>query len=333
MHMLIIGGTRFVGYLLTWRLLAAGHRVTLFNRGKIIDPFRDKVERLVGDRTTDDLQHLLQGRRFDAVIDSTAYHPDEVQQAIDLFAGSIGHYIFVSTGQVYLVRQNCPRPSKESDYEGSLLPMPDNPQDRAEWDYGIGKRQCEDLLTRAWEEKRFPSTRLRIPVVHGERDHFRRLEGYLWRLADGGPLLLPDGGNQPMRHVYGDDVAKSILKMVGRSRTFGRAYNLTQNETPTLNELISQLASLFGARARTVAVPKDQLIGAGLTPKLVSPLTTPWMSFLDPALATEEIGFQHEELPSYLAKIVSAFVNHPPQNPPEGYLFRKAELALIESLL
>ena len=49
--------------------------------------------------------------------------------------------------------------------------------------------------------------------------------------------------------------------------------------------------------------------------------------------ALEEIGFQHEPLPSYLAKIVSAFVNHPPQTPPEGYLFRKAELALVESLL
>jgi nucleoside-diphosphate-sugar epimerase len=333
MHVLIIGGTRFVGYLLTWRLLSAGHKVTLFNRGKLPDPFRERVERVVGDRTTDDLQNLLRGRRFDAVVDSTAYHTDDVQQVIDLFSGSIGHYIFVSTGQVYLVRQNCPRPSKETDYDGPLIPMPKTSQDRIEWDYGIGKRHCEDLLARAWIEKKFPSTRLRIPVVHGERDHFRRLESYLWRLGDGGPLLLPGGENQPMRHVYGDDVAKAVLKMIGRSITFGKAYNMTQFETPTLPEIISTLAAAMGARAKTVSIPKEQLIEAGLTPKMVSPLSTDWMSFLDPGLAVEELGFQHEPLSSYLAKIVSSFVNHPPQNPPEGYLFRKAELALIESLL
>ncbi len=30
-HVLVIGGTRFVGRLLVWRLLAAGDRTTLFN--------------------------------------------------------------------------------------------------------------------------------------------------------------------------------------------------------------------------------------------------------------------------------------------------------------
>ena len=38
-----------------WRLLAAGHDVTLFNRGTHADPFGGRVERLRGDRTTDEL--------------------------------------------------------------------------------------------------------------------------------------------------------------------------------------------------------------------------------------------------------------------------------------
>lgn len=32
MRVLVVGGNRFLGHELAWRLLAAGHAVTLFNR-------------------------------------------------------------------------------------------------------------------------------------------------------------------------------------------------------------------------------------------------------------------------------------------------------------
>ena len=44
MHVVVIGGTRFVAYLFSWRLLAAGHCITLLNRGTRPDPFGDRVE-------------------------------------------------------------------------------------------------------------------------------------------------------------------------------------------------------------------------------------------------------------------------------------------------
>ena len=36
------------------------------------------------------------------------------------------------------------------------------------------------------------------------------------------------------------------------------------------------------------------------------------MSFLDPARAKAELGFRHEPLGSYLDKIVTSFLAHPP---------------------
>jgi hypothetical protein len=47
-------------------------------------------------------------------------------------------------------------------------------------------------------------------MVNGERDHFRRLERYLFRMLDGGPVLLPDGGERPTRHVYSGSVVCAI---------------------------------------------------------------------------------------------------------------------------
>ena len=53
------------------------------------------------------------------------------------------------------------------------------------------------------------------------------------------------------------------------------------------------------------------------------------MSFLDPARAKAELGFRHEPLGSYLDKIVTSFLAHPPVEPPPGYDSRPRELELV----
>src|SRR5688572_14412336 len=202
MHVLIIGGNRFMGHGLTWRLLAGSHQVTHFNRGSLQDPFGSRIERLRGDRTTLDFRNRLAGRRFDAVVDFAAFKGSDARDCVGVLQGNVGHYILISTGQVYLVRSGCPWPAAERDYDGPVMPRPADAADVSEWEYGVGKRDCEDVLAEAWEKQRFPATRLRIPMVDGERDHQRRLEAYLWRILDGGPVLVPAGDNRPVRHVY-----------------------------------------------------------------------------------------------------------------------------------
>ncbi|MBI1815517.1 MAG: NAD-dependent epimerase/dehydratase family protein [Deltaproteobacteria bacterium] len=334
MHILIIGGTRFVGYQLVWRLLAAGQRVTILNRGRTPDPFGNhergnSIERLVADRTTPDFARVLAGRRFDAVVDFAAYTAADARGAVAALNGRVEHYVFISSGQVYLVRAGCPWPAREADYDGALIPDPTNDEeDHANWVYGVEKRAAEDVLANAWASARFPATRLRIPMVNGERDHFRRTESYLWRLLDGGPIILPDGGTRPMRHVYSGAVVQAIGALLGNAATFGEAYNLSQDETPTLAEMVSVLAELLGARARVVAVPSDAIRAAGLTPAAISPFSDPWMSQLDASKAKTALGFQHEPWRSYLDKIVACFINHPPTAPPENYAQREQERVL-----
>jgi len=325
---LLIGGNRFLGHELALRLVAGGHGVTLFNRGTLRDALGDRVERLRGDRTTGDLERLLEGRRFDAAVDFAAFDAQDGRRAAEVLAGRVGHYVAVSTGQVYLVRAGCPRPARESDYDGPLLEPPADAFDRGQWDYGIKKRGLEDELVRAFEDRRFPATRLRIPMVSGERDHFRRIERYLWRLLDGGPLLLPGGGEHLTRHVYSGSVVKAIQGVLGSASSFGRAYNLAQDETPTLIELLRVLGRALGAEPRFVDVSVSAVRAAGLDPLVLSPFSGQWMSFLDPGLARVELGFRHEPLAAYLDKIVTCFLAHPPADPPPGYEQRALERQL-----
>jgi nucleoside-diphosphate-sugar epimerase len=328
LKVLLVGGNRFLGQLLTWRLLAAGHTVTLFNRGNLADPFGGRVERLRGDRTTPDFRRLLGDRRFDAVVDFAAFEAPVATDAVEVLAGHVGHYVLISTGQVYLVREGAPRPARESDYDGPLLPRPQDERDREEWLYGMGKRGCEDVLAEAHASQGFPATRLRIPMVNGERDYHRRIEGYLRRLLDGGPVLVPDGGTVQVRHVYGASVVRAIASMLGDARTFGQAYNLCQDETPRLVDLLGMLGDLTGSTAPLVPVPSAAIEAVGLEVAKVSPFSTRWMSFLDPTRARQELGFVHAPLPTYLAAVVASLLAHWPAEPPSGYTSRAQEIRL-----
>ncbi len=319
----MIGGSRFVGRLVVWRLLARGDRVTILNRGVTPDPFGDRVERLRGDRTKGDLERLVRGRSFDVAFDFTAYVEGDVEEAVRSLR--VGHYIFISTGQVYLVREGCPRPSREEDYDGSLVARPEDPEELGQWEYGAGKRACEDALVRA---RSFPSTRLRIPVVNGEGDPSGRLDGYLWRLQDGGPVILPDGGTHRVRHVYGLDVARALVALAGDARTHGKAYNLANDETPALLELVALLARELGAPARTVALPSSALLARGLAPRRISAFSSPWQSFLVPARARSELGFVPTPLDFQARSIVASFLAHAPRAPEEYALDRPRELEL-----
>jgi nucleoside-diphosphate-sugar epimerase len=325
MHVLVVGGTRFVGVHLTWRLLLAGHRVTLLNRGTRADPFGPRVERLYADRSTAAFADALGDRRFDAVVDFACMTARDAELAVATLVGRTEHYVMISTGQVYLVRVGCPRPAREADYEGPIMHAPAASDDLAAWQYGVWKREAEDVLDAA---PQLPTTRLRLPMVNGERDDRRRVESYLWRLLDGGPILLPDGGTLPMRHVYGDDVARAIVGLLGSKDVLGQAYNLAGPDTPTLRELVEALAAVVGARPRFHEVSSEALLAAGLPPARVSPFSSRWMSFLDPARAVAELGLVSTPLREQLGRITSSFFAHPPAEPPASYALRAAELEL-----
>jgi len=73
MRILVIGGTRFVGRAYVETAIAAGHEVTLFNRGQTNAHLFTDLERIHGDRGVD--LSALAGRTWDAVFDPACYLP------------------------------------------------------------------------------------------------------------------------------------------------------------------------------------------------------------------------------------------------------------------
>ncbi|MCI0583435.1 MAG: NAD-dependent epimerase/dehydratase family protein, partial [Chloroflexi bacterium] len=291
MDVLLIGGTRNVGHHLAVALSDQGHRVTILNRGRTPDDLGGRVERLRADRTApEQLARALGGRSFHACVDTIAMRGGDTRTAIEALAGRIGHYVHLSTGQVYLVRADCPTPAGEEDYDGPLVdPPPGDSWESAEWRYGIEKRECEDELEEAWASRRFPATRLRLPMIHGPRDHYGRIHGLVRRLLDGGPLLVPLEGGPGIRHVHQADVVAAILRLLETGAGKGAAYNVAQDDLWTLDEFLDRVAALLAVEPDIVPVPRAELEAAGLFPAC-SPFANPWMSILDNRRAREELG-------------------------------------------
>ncbi len=304
--------------------------MTVFNRGKTHDQLPDQVERLRGDRTDPvQLIQALHGREFDVVVDNALYKGAEVEPIVSLFQDRVGQYIFLSTGQVYLVREGIERPFREEDYEGRLMPSPKpNTYGYEEWMYGIEKRRAEDALRAAWEQQGFPYTSLRLPMVNSERDHFHRLYNYILRLKDGGPILVPSTPTYPLRHVYSGDVVTAVLKLINTGKGKGEAFNISQEETLPLDEFLAILGDILGVQAQVIRVRRDLLEANGFLPDC-SPFSDRWMSELDNTRSKRELGMTYTPLRDYLEQIVAFYQDNPPPKP-ASYRRRRAELRLLQ---
>ncbi|HEX7288393.1 MAG TPA: NAD-dependent epimerase/dehydratase family protein [Candidatus Angelobacter sp.] len=333
MRALIIGGTRNLGPGIVQALLEHGYQVSALNRGVTADDLPREVERLRADRTDPAQLRAAVGKtEFDLVVDTTLYTGPEAQVVVELFSGRAGRYIFLSTGQVYLVRLGVQRPFKEQDYEGPVMAEPPaaDEHEHSNWLYGHDKRQAEDVFALAWSERKFPYTSLRLPMVNSERDHYGRIHGYWLRLRDGGPILVPEGPGLPLRHVYGHDVVQAIVRLAQSDLGKGEAYNIGQDETLSLEQFLGMLAEFTQTPLRLVRAPRARLQAAALLPDC-SPFSGSWMSSLDNARSKAALGIEYTPMHEYLQKLVRHFANAPAQSIP-GYSQRAREIEFARNI-
>ncbi|WP_078972925.1 NAD-dependent epimerase/dehydratase family protein [Streptomyces sp. MMG1533] len=218
-EVLVIGGNRYFGKRLIARLLAAGDRVTVLNRGSSQPPVG--AIHLVADRNDEkSLEDALGSRTFDVVVDQVCYTPRQAETARRVFAGRTRRYVMTSTVEVYeyedsgtLVREDALDPlTVPVDLE---LPW-DDPE-FLETHYGEGKRQAEAVLAAAGPE--FPYAAVRVAHVLGGADDFTgRLQHYADRIQAGEPIAVPVV-NRPATYVHVEEIADFLAWAAGEDFT------------------------------------------------------------------------------------------------------------------
>lgn len=336
-QVLVIGGTGFIGAPVVRALVAGGHDVTVLARGGR-SPQASAARVVTADR--DDAGAMaagLGGERFDLIVDLLVFDRGHVEGVFAIPRLEFDRYAFISSGQVYLVGDERHPPYRESESARPLMAEPTaGTRDHREWAYGVGKRNAEAAARELGSRRGVATTALRLPVVQGANDGSRRLWAYLQRLLDGGPLLLPDGGHNPVRFVWSEDVGRALVALLDRppGAVASDAYNLAQPDEPTLRELLERVAALAGITPAFVPCDEAALTLAGLDHQ-VSPYSGRWCSRPDPGLAARDLGWVGTPSSTWLPEVVAAHLTPASRSGPAhpGYAHRATELALARTLV
>ena len=245
LDILILGGTGFTGPFQVAYALARGHKVTLFNRGKRPSPeWPGAVEQLHGDRNTGDLKSL-QGRKWDVCIDNPTSLPFWVRDAANVLKGNVGHYLFISTISVYA---DGSKPGMTEDaplavYKGKDAMAETQQALMADIEnlYGPLKALSEAEVRKHFGER---STIVRPGYIVGPRDETDRFTYWPLRVEQGGEMLVPGDGLDPVQIIDGRDLGEWMIRLA-EAKAYG-TFNAVGPGYPLLMD-----AMLYGCQAVT----------------------------------------------------------------------------------
>ena len=232
LRILILGGTGFLGPACTESAIARGHAVTHFNSGRTEERRHavgrpsvvpSGVEQLYGNRdpnkTADDRRNegnadapkdpnspkglsQLEGKKWDAVIDTSGYFPRMVKASAQLLAPNVRQYVFISTISVYK-SESVPN----ADESAPLATLADSATEDMGKDfanYGGGKALCEKAVEAAMPGR---VTNLRPGFMVGPRDTSGRFIYWPVRVSLGGTMVVPGSPADLIQLIDVRDVA------------------------------------------------------------------------------------------------------------------------------
>lgn len=260
--MFIIGGTRFIGRYTVSEFLEHGYDVTMFTRGRAPNPFADddRVRHITGDRTVPkDLERAAGQTDPDVVIDSVAYHPRGVEEALRWF-GDAEAYVYLSSAAAY---QTQPIPMRED--ETPLHPCgPEEATDDAYASYGPRKAEGDRIVFAAADQGARAMS-VRPPVVIGPHDYLRRYDYWIERVRGYDRVVVPGDGQNLRHQTYVRDVARA-LRVVAERGGAGAAYNVADHRLTTITDQLDLMAEAAGTTVEPVFANDRELAVAGLSP-------------------------------------------------------------------
>ena len=246
LSVLYIGGTGQISLPCVEASVAAGHKVTVLNRGRTAAPLPAGVATLVGDMT-DAAYGELAGRRFDVVAQFRLFTAPQMRRDIETFAGRTGQYVFISSASVY------EKPVRH------YMMTERTPLGNKFWRYSRDKIACELMLR---DQERLPYTivrpshtvRIGMPIQVGDKDSAIR------RMIAGKPVIVAGDGSSLWTLTRSVDLAKPFVRLFGNPKAIGEDFHITTDRGFTWNQIHEAIARGFGVEAIHAHVPTDTLV-------------------------------------------------------------------------
>ena len=246
MRVLIMGGTLFLGRHIVEAALERGHEVTLFNRGLRNPALFPAAEKLTGDRNTN--LAALAGRRFDAVIDPSAYGPEQIGLLLSTLGEPPAHYTFVSTISVY----GTFAPKRRYDESTDVVAGHEG--------YGALKARAEEALLAAMPGR---AAVVRPGLIAGPYDPSGRFTYWPCRVAAGGQVLAPGRRERPVQFIDARDLAGWSVRLA-EDRVAGVYHAAGPQNTLTMGQFLDECVRIAGNHTELAWIPDDEVHAAGV---------------------------------------------------------------------
>ena len=240
MKLLLIGGTGFLGSHLVNAALQRGHELTLFNRGRSNPTLFPNVEQLHGNR--DGELSVLQGRQWDAVIDTCGYVPRVVGASAQAVASLTNHYTFISSISVYADFSKA-----GIDEHAPVATLADEQVEEVTNEtYGALKALSEQAAEHAMPGH---TLIIRPGLIVGPGDYTDRFTYWPHRVVQGGEMLAPGKPTQQTQFIDGRDLAAWTVHMVEEGKT--GTYNATGPDYAlAMRQFLDECKAATGSDAR-----------------------------------------------------------------------------------
>ncbi len=262
MKLLVLGGTAFVGRHLVEAGLERGHEMTLFTRGRTNPGLFSEAEHVTGDRKSDLAR--LDGREFDAVLDTSGYVPRVVRGSAERLAERVERYVFVSSLSVYADAERL-------DEKSATQPADDPESEDVTAAYGPLKALCEQAVEAALPGRTLV---IRPGLVVGRHDYTGRFGYWPRRVAQGGEVLAPGRPDCRIWLIDARDLAGWTIRLVEAKAT--GIYNAAGPGTAlSMGDLLDECKKITGSDAAFTWVDDAFLLGHGVVPYSELPLWVP----------------------------------------------------------
>ncbi|MCR5295371.1 MAG: NAD-dependent epimerase/dehydratase family protein [Lachnospiraceae bacterium] len=194
---------------------------------------------------------------FDAVCEFIGFTVEDVSRDYRLFKGRTRQYMYTSSASAY----NTP-PAHYRITEGTALANP-------YWEYSRNKIACEEFLMGKYRAEGFPVTIVRpshtydekhIPLgIHGKKGFWQIIK----RMLDGKPVIIHGDGSSLWTVTFNTDFAVGYTGLMGKRQAIGEAFQITNDETLTWNQIYQAVADALGVKLSAYHVSSDFLTAAG----------------------------------------------------------------------
>lgn len=341
MKILLIGGSGFIGRFVVRDLIAAGHDVAVYHRGRSTGQLPKGAHEIIGDRSQLGWKRMDFMRvRPDVVIDCILSSGVQAKGVMDVFRGVTPRLVVLSSQDVYRaygillgleagplepspITEDSPLRANRRPYTPEHLKQV---QKTFSWlDDEYDKIEVEQSVM---NDPQLPATVLRLPMVYGPGDPLHRLFPTVKRIDDQRPAILMEIGLAGLRlpRGYVENVSAAIALAATSDAARGKIYNIVEPTPFSEMEWTHLIGEAAHWNGEVIALNKEE------TPQhLRVPFNTAqdWIVSSDRIRA--ELGYTEPvKIPEALARTIAWERANPPEDFPAAAFDYAAEDAAIK---